>query len=140
VDADTAVTIIIGVGAVASAILTPRSIRTMRRGDDDWRRRWRALEPAHREEIVRALRRGEPLTDPADAELGTRAVAQLDHIRRAMRPIERLGIVVLAALLIAWLIGGRTVAAIIVAATLAFVALLDVVLRRRRRRMRRSVG
>jgi hypothetical protein len=70
-----ALSFVVIVLAVPAVVVMHRATRRMRKeGDQDWRERWRALDPERRKRILATMRRGEALTDPEDAELGARAV------------------------------------------------------------------
>ena len=91
---------VIALDTVVMSLLAPRLLRKMREGgDNEWRENFRALEPARRKAITLAMRRGTPVTDPGDVDLLLRADAQLDHVRRAMRPFELMTLPIAAAAL-----------------------------------------
>jgi hypothetical protein len=117
------------------AMLALRFTRTTRRGDEDWRTRWRALAPAHRRSILATMRRGDPVTDADDAELGPRAVAQSDFVRRAMRPMEAFSVPSTVALLAFGIVAGDAVIVAIGATTLIFLGVTSTVSTWSRRRL-----
>jgi Flp pilus assembly protein TadB len=79
----------IAVGAAAFGHAALRFARTVRReSDEEWRAQWKALDPQRRKAITKAMRRGEAIREPADAELALHAIAQVEMTSRAMRPIE----------------------------------------------------
>jgi hypothetical protein len=132
-------TLLILVPAVVVVIVYPRAMKQLREGgDQEWRERWRELDPARRKRILATMRRGEALP-PEDAELGSRAVRQLEFASSAMRPVE-LAMLPLLLLLIAWgLVEGDVLLVVIPAAGLAFSLPLRVTQGVRRRKMRRSL-
>jgi hypothetical protein len=80
---------VIALGAAAFGHAALRFARTVCSGsDEEWRAQWKALDPQRRKRITQAMRRGEAVREPADAELALRAIAQVEMTRRAMRPIE----------------------------------------------------
>lgn len=136
----TSITVVVLGLAIAFSLAMRRSLRKMRRGDEQWRAQWRALDPQRRSSIVRAMRSGMPVREPEDARLALRAVAQVEHVRRAMRPINAVGHLAAIAILITGLIlrqyflaitGGIGVAGAAVAGGLAW---------RQRRRFERSAA
>jgi hypothetical protein len=136
---DIALSVLGLVALVSTALVLPGSLRSMRAGDEEWRARWRRLAPDRRRSILRTMRRGEPVRDRLDAELAIRAVAQLDHVRRALRPLHATYVPLLVAMVVIGLAGGWTGLAVIAGAGLAASALLAGIARQRRRRLQESV-
>jgi hypothetical protein len=86
VSADAVIMLLAAPACVVYAILTRRSIRIMRAGDEEWRRRWRQLDSGRRRSIRQRMKRGEAVPDREDAELALRAMAQANYIRKANAP------------------------------------------------------
>ena len=126
------------VGVVAMALVVPRALKSMRAGDEDWRARWRALEPDRRRAIVRTMRRGQPVEEPEDAALALRAVAQLHRVSRAMRPVNLLGSAMVVGLLIIGLTSGAAAITIIAGSGLAAATTTGAIARQRRQSLSRS--
>ena len=105
-------------------ILAPRAARKIRQGDEEWRKAWGALDPARRKAITQKMRRGDPIDDPADAELGLRAIVQVDHVKDAMRLTSVLGTLVLGLLLIGGIVEDEPVRVLIAGAGLALSTLM----------------
>jgi len=75
----------------------PRYKERLARGDNDWRRQWRSLDPSKRRALTQAMRNGVAVHDPEDVDLVVRADAQLDHVRRASRVFEHMMVPIIAA-------------------------------------------
>jgi hypothetical protein len=67
-----------------------RRLRALKEEGRDFRRRWRELAPARRREITRAIRRGEAVTDPQEAELALEAIRNGERVAEAVRPLQLL--------------------------------------------------
>jgi hypothetical protein len=130
---DTVITVIAGPACVIYLILTRRSIGMMRAGDEEWRQRWRQLDPARRNSIRRRMKRGEAVPDREDAELALRAVAQIDHIRTAMAPVTVASMFLVLAVLVSGIVSGSTILIIVGALGLGSSAVFDLISRRQRR-------
>jgi hypothetical protein len=124
-----------------SVVLGRRFIKALRAMRDDgqgWRDRWRALEPARRSAIVQTMRQGLPVTDPEDAELALRLVAQLDTLRVALRPLQLLATPAMVVLTIGALVSRIWFVAIIGGVSLVAGVVLETRSFLRRRRVHRS--
>lgn len=126
-----------GLGIAYLAVI-PRSLRRMRLGDEDWRRRWRALPAERRKAVLSSMRHGEPVRDPADAELALRGVAQVDYVRGAIRPVKLAGTGTLILLLIGGILSDQTIYAFIAGAGLTASGLVSVVARWQHHRLQQS--
>jgi hypothetical protein len=136
-------TVIPAIAAPACAIyliLTRRSIRTLREGDEEWRRRWRQLDSARRKSIRERMKRGEAVLDRGDAELAVRAVAQIDYVRKTMAPVTLASMLLVLAFLVVGVASGSTVLIIVGAFGLGSCAVLGLVSRRQRRRYQKSTA
>jgi hypothetical protein len=69
---------------------TIRRLRALKEEGRAFRERWRALDPARRREISRTIRRGQPVTDPREAELALEAIRNGERVGEAMRPLQLL--------------------------------------------------
>lgn len=136
----TVIGLFLGPVAIIDVILTRRFARSARQGDEEWRRRWRELDPARKQSIRRKMKRGEAVPDPEDAELARRAVAQVDYIRKAMAPLVIINMVVVLAFLAVGIASGLTFLIVVAAAGLGSTAVLDVLSRHQRRQHRQSVA
>jgi hypothetical protein len=80
---------VLAILGVALLVVLLRFTKSVHQGsDEEWRRKWQALDANRRKAIRRSMRRGEPVHDREDAELSLRSIAQVEHVRRAMGPIE----------------------------------------------------
>ena len=86
------------------------------------------------------MRRGEPVRDPDDVELLLRADAQLDYVRRAMRPLELMAVPIVAAVLAIAIERHIRVAFFIFGAGFLFWLLTGAGASRQRRRRKQSVA
>lgn len=84
------------------------------------------------------MRQGRPVREPEDVELALRAIAQLDYVRAAMRPLELVSMPVLVVLVIVAIATGLTFIAIAGGVGLAGSATLQVLAWQRRRQLQRS--
>jgi LPXTG-motif cell wall-anchored protein len=132
--------LILGAALLLWAPLVPRFLAKVRQGDEEWRRRWRALDRGRRRAILRTMRKGQPVAEPEDADLALRAIAQIDHVRRAMRPLEWIGLGALVAILIDGIVSGDDGLLLIPAAGLALTLSLGALSWRRRRQLERSAA
>lgn len=121
-------------GCLVSLILTLRSIRLMRSGDEEWRQRWRQLDPQRRNSIRERMKQGEAVLDPEDAELALRAVAQVDYVRKSMAPMTRAAMLLVVVWLVVGVVSGSTVLIVIGAFGLLSSGVLDLLARRQRQR------
>jgi hypothetical protein len=136
--------------AVVSVIAAPmaalymmsahRSIRRMRAGDREWRRRWRELDGSRRKAIRRKMKRGEPVDGAEDAELLVRAVAQTDHVMRAMTPMTVTSLLIVIAMLVGGVVAGVTFLTVCGAVGAGSTALLDLLSLRQRRAYHQSAA
>ena len=137
---DTVITVIAAPGCVVYLILTRRSIRMMRAGDEEWRHRWRQMDPARRRSIRRQMKQGEAVPDIEDAELAVRAVAQVEYVRRSMAPVTRWSMLLVVAGLIAGVVFGSNILIIVGAFGLVSFAVLDLLSRWQRHRYQMSIA
>jgi hypothetical protein len=93
-------------GCAIYLVLVRRAITTMRAGDEDWRQRWRELDPARRKAVRDCMKRGDPVSDRGDAELSLRAVAQVQHVRKAIAPPTFVSLLMVVAFLVAGVVSG----------------------------------
>jgi hypothetical protein len=77
-----------------------RRLRALKEEGRAFRERWRKLDPARRREISRTIRRGEPVTDPQEAELALEAIRNGERVAQAVRPFQLLYAPALVALLV----------------------------------------
>jgi hypothetical protein len=119
VSADVWLPLLLAAVGVPYTLLTLRFARDVRQGDEEWRRRFRELDPARRGAITQAMRGGRAVQDPEDAELLLRGVAQVEYVLRAMRPLSIVGAVAVVALLVAGVLANRSFLVWIAAAGLA---------------------
>jgi hypothetical protein len=136
--ADTVITVLAAPACVIYLILTRRSVRMMRAGDEEWRQQWRQLDPARRKSIRKRIKRGEAVLDREDAELAVRAVAQIDYVREAMAPVTRASMFLVLAFLIVGVVSGSTILIVIGAFGLGSSAVFDLLSCRQRRRYQKS--
>ena len=57
----------------------------MKRRDDDWTRRWKSIPPEQRRRIVRAVARGEAVSDPGDAPLALEVIDRREQKLQSAR-------------------------------------------------------
>ena len=138
--ANGAVAVILGPASVIHVILARRSIRLIRAGDNEWRQRWRGLDPDRRRSIRQRMKRGEPVLDREDAELALRADAQIDHVRGAIAPIALASQLLVVGFLVVGVVSGSVIFIIIGASGLGSGAVIDVLSRRQRRRSHTSAA
>jgi hypothetical protein len=67
-----------------------RRLRVLKVDGRTFRERWRELDPARRREISRTIRRGQPVTDPQDAQLAPEAIRNGERVAEAVRPLQLL--------------------------------------------------
>ena len=67
-----------------------RRLRALKEEGPAFRERWRQLDPARRREILRAIRRGQPVTDPQEAELALEAIRNGERVAAAVQPFQLL--------------------------------------------------
>src|SRR5919201_1302791 len=77
-----------------------RRLRALKKEGRAFRERWRELDPARRREISRTIRRGQPVTDPREAELALAAIRNGERVAEAVRPLQLLYGPVLVALVV----------------------------------------
>lgn len=132
--------ILAGPGCALYVMTVRRSIKRLRTGDAEWRRRWRQLDPQRRRTIRHRMRRGQPASDPEDADLLVRAVGQVDHVVRAMAPMTTSSLLIIAAMLVGGIVSGA--AFLILAGAIGFVSwgVLDLLSRRQRSMYHRSAS
>jgi hypothetical protein len=128
--------LIVSVGLSHTAFRFAKLARRERQ--QEWRSEWRSLEPERRKRIVRAVRRGEPVRGSADAELALYAIAQVERVRRALRPIELFAWPILVATLVWAIHSGSSAVAIALGIALPLLALGSVLSEWQRRRLVRS--
>jgi hypothetical protein len=137
---ETVITIILAPACVVYLIVTRRAIRRMRQGDEEWRQRWRQLDPPRRKAIRAHMKRGEAVPDREDAELAIRAVAQIDYVKRAMAPMTLFSVFLVVVFLGVGVVSGDTIFIVIGAVGAGSALLFDVLARRQGRRYRQSVA
>jgi Flp pilus assembly protein TadB len=76
------------------------------RSDPDWEARWSQLPQIQREQIASAVRRGEPLQDPEEAELGAALARQRRKASAQFSNHWLIHLVLVGFLLLIVLIGG----------------------------------
>jgi hypothetical protein len=79
---------------------TIRRLRALKEEGRAFRERWRALDPARRREISLTIRRGQPVTDPREAELALEAIRNGERVAEAVRPFQFLYAPALVALVV----------------------------------------
>jgi hypothetical protein len=124
-------------------ILVPRSIRRMRAVREEgreFRRRWRALAPARRRELMRAVRRGQPLTDPQEAELALEAIRNDERIAAALRPLQLMYAPAIAGIVVFGLVEHEHFLIVVAAAIVALLAVSRLLLWQRARKLRQTAA
>jgi hypothetical protein len=58
-------------------------------GSQEWRQRWKRIDRPRRRRIARAVRRGEAVRDPRDAELAIELIDQIERQMAALQPRRR---------------------------------------------------
>jgi hypothetical protein len=77
----------LAVAAVVASAVAVLVYRSSHRADDrEWRRKWQRVPRSKRREITRAVRRGEAVRDPRDAQL---ALEVIDRIERQAARYQR---------------------------------------------------
>lgn len=137
---DAVITVIAAPGCVVYVILTRRSIRMMRAGDEEWRQRWRQLDPARRRSIRKRMKRGEPIPGREDAELALRTVAQITHVRKAMAPVTIASMLLVLAWLVVGAVSGSTILVIVGAFGLVSSAVFGLLSEWQRHRYQMSIA
>jgi hypothetical protein len=117
-----------------------RSIRRMRAGDAEWRRRWRQLDRSRRRTIRQKMKRGQPVDRPEDAEVLVRAVAQTDHIMYAMTPMTVTSRLIVIAMLIGGIAAGVPFLIVCGVVGAGSTTLLDLLSRSQRRAYHKSAA
>ena len=137
---DTVIAVIAVPACVIYLILTRRSIRMMRGGDEEWRQQWRQLDRERRRSIHRCMKRGEAVIDRADAELAVGAAAQVDHVRKATAPTTLMSQLFVLAILVLGVISGSTILIIGMVVALASGTIFDLLARRQQHQYRKSIA
>jgi Flp pilus assembly protein TadB len=57
----------------------------LKRRDDEWTRKWRSIPPEQRRRIVRAVARGEAVSDPRDAPLALEVIDKREEKLQSAR-------------------------------------------------------
>jgi Flp pilus assembly protein TadB len=57
----------------------------LKRRDDEWTRKWRSIPPEQRRRIVRAVARGEAVSDPRDAPLALEVIDRREQKLQSAR-------------------------------------------------------
>jgi Flp pilus assembly protein TadB len=79
---------------------TMRRLRQVKQEGREFRRRWRELDRARRREVIRALRHGQAVTEPREAELALEAVRNDARVAAAMRPLQLIYVPAIAGMLV----------------------------------------
>jgi hypothetical protein len=83
--------LVVVVLTAAHLVLVPRSLRQLRALKEEgraFREHWRALEPARRREISRAIRRGRPVADPQEVEVALENIRNAERVVETLRPLQ----------------------------------------------------
>lgn len=131
-------TIVLVPVAALYVISARQSIKRLRTGDEEWRRRWRELDPSRRKAIRARMKSGEAVQDHKDAELSLRAIAQVDYVRKVMAPMSRTGLLLVVFWLVVGVITGSIVLVAVGVFSLGSGAVFDLLARRQRKRYQRS--
>lgn len=123
---------------IGGLVLTRRTTRKLRAGDEEWVERWRALDPERREAILHTMRSGEAVRDPEDAEFALRGVAQLEYVRGVIQPLTIASTPATLAILIGGVVAEKGVLVVVAGAGLAFSVVTGVLARRQNRQFQRS--
>ena len=119
---------------------TIRRLRAVKEDGRDFRRRWRALEPGRRREITHALRRGQAVTDPQEAELALEAIRNGERVVHALRPLQLLYAPALAGLLAYGFVEHSRFLIVTGAAIVGFVAATSLLQWQRARKLRAAAA
>jgi hypothetical protein len=131
--------IILGPAAAFLYLISARaSIKRLRTGDEEWRQRWRELDPDRRKAIRARMKSGEAVQDHEDAELSLRAIAQVNYVRKAMAPMSRSGLLLVVLVLVVGVITDSVVFLALGVFGLGSGAVFDLLARRQRKRYQRS--
>jgi hypothetical protein len=116
--------LLVALTAVYVALFRPtlRRLRALKEDGRAFRERWRALDPARRREITRAIRRGRPVTDPQDAPLALEAIRNGERVAEAVRPLQLLYAPALVGLVVYALLERSLFLIVFGAAVVGFVA------------------
>lgn len=137
---DTAIMVIAAPACVVYLVLARRSIRAMRGGDEDWRRRWRQLDPDRRQSIRKRMKSGEAVADREEAELALRAVAQVNHVRIVTAPMTFASTLLVLAWLVVGAVSGSTILIVVGVFGVLSSGLFDLLSRRQRNQYKRSTA
>ena len=117
-----------------------RRLRALKEEGRAFRERWRKLDPARRREISRTIRRGEPVTDPQEAELALEAIRNGERVAQAVRPFQLLYAPALVALVVYALVEHTRFLLIAAAAIIGFFALTWLLQWQRTRKLRAAAA
>jgi hypothetical protein len=112
-----------------------RRLRALKEEGRAFRERWRALDPARRREISRTIRRGQPVTDPQEAELALEAIRNGERVVEVVQPFQLLYAPTLVALVVYALVEHSRFLIVAAAAIIGFVALTSLLHWQRMRKL-----
>ena len=119
---------------------TIRRLRALKEDARAFRERWRELDPARRREISRTIRRGQPVTNPQEAELALEAIRNGERVAEAVRPLQLLYGPALVALVVYALVEHTRFLLIVGAAFVGSFALTWFLQRQRTRKLRAAAA
>jgi hypothetical protein len=117
-----------------------RRLRALKEEGRGFRERWRELDPARRREISRTIRRGQPVTDPHEAELALEAIRNGERVAEAVRPFQFVYAPALVALVVYALVEHTRFLLIAAAAIIGFFALTWLLQWQRTRKLRAAAA
>ena len=117
-----------------------RRLRALKEEGRAFRERWRGLDPARRREISRTLRRGQPVTDPQEAELALEAIRNGERVVHALRPMQLVYAPALVGLLVFAFVEHSRFLVVTGVAVVGFVVLTSLLQWERRRKLRAAAA
>jgi hypothetical protein len=134
--------LLVFLAAVHVALFRPtlRRLRALKEDGRAFRERWRELDPSRRREISRTIRRGQPVTDPREAELALAAIENGEQVVHALRLLQLVYAPALVGLLVFAFVEHSRFLVVAGAVIAGFVALTSLLQWQRRRKLRAAAA